>query len=282
MSSAGRNTDCSSWTAKSATAGLLADALEKKVLLFTNEGPDYLADACLIGARRLWGNGAVECPAKDILYEHSDLSKVRGGAFTLYGVLPKGTQVAVEDVSVEEVQDYDFVIFTSIQRQYETFLRLLPALDRRRTICIDGEDRENLGRLRGEVLAATAQVLAKASPTQAFCVLQAGMDAKNGVITLSKTYSAIVVVGARVTKVDRFLRFLRKRLLRSCRGSSKIFPCISLMRRWRLRCRGHKRHMHFQVRQSIMMICVRRAMASRRGEVAGIVCGIMRLQRVER
>lgn len=115
-----------------------------RVLAVTNPGPDYLADAFLIGARRRCGGGLVEYPRKDILYAGADLSGVRGAGFTLYGVLPKAGQHAVTALLPEDLPAYDLVVFTSIYRQYEVFLRLLPGLSPARTVVLDGEDKENI------------------------------------------------------------------------------------------------------------------------------------------
>ena len=115
-----------------------------RVLAITNPGPDYLADAFLIGARRHLGDALVECPPKDILYAGAELGGVRGAGFTLYGVLPQGAQVARDDIDTAQVRTFDLVVFTSVWRQYDTFLRLLPGLDPARTVFLDGEDHETI------------------------------------------------------------------------------------------------------------------------------------------
>jgi hypothetical protein len=115
-----------------------------KILCFTDAKEDYLADAVLIGLKQLYGAQVLEYPAKPILYQGADLSKVRGNGFTLYGLLPSQSQVVVDDLDKLNLGDYDWIIFTSIWRQYPIFLKLYTQLNPHKTIILDGEDKQNL------------------------------------------------------------------------------------------------------------------------------------------
>lgn len=115
-----------------------------KILCFTDAKEDYLADAVLIGLKQLYGAQVQEFPAKPILYQGADLSNVRGNGFTLYGILPSQSQVVLEDLDKLNLADYDWVIFSSIWRQYPIFLKLYRQLNPHKTIILDGEDKQNL------------------------------------------------------------------------------------------------------------------------------------------
>lgn len=115
-----------------------------KILAINHPQEDYLADTFLIGLKLLFGNQVFEYPVKEILYQESDISKVRGNGFTYYQILSKHLKQPFHINSAEEISDFDWVIFTSIYRQYDIFVWLFPYLNPKKTIVLDGEDKPNI------------------------------------------------------------------------------------------------------------------------------------------
>lgn len=115
-----------------------------KILCITNQKADYLADAFIIGLKQLYKKEAIEYKTKKILYKTSDLSEVRGNGFTLYQILPQTIQSELSELTENELNQFDLIIFTSIYRQYDTFLKILPFLKKEKTILLDGEDKANI------------------------------------------------------------------------------------------------------------------------------------------
>jgi hypothetical protein len=122
------------------------------ILFLREAGEDYLADAVLHGLRQLHGARVVDFPKAEALYENcpaASFARVRGCGFTLYRTLP--------DVEVDRWDvfnrlkrgQFGLVIFGSIQRQYAQFVDLLPWLDPKRTLLLDGEDTPSLAPFAG-------------------------------------------------------------------------------------------------------------------------------------
>lgn len=115
-----------------------------KILCITNQEEDYLADAFIIGCKLHFKDNCHEHKIKKILYKNSDIGKVRGNGFTLYNNLPLIDSVSCENLSSNIIKQYDYIVFTSIYRQYELFLELYSILDNKKTILLDGEDKGNV------------------------------------------------------------------------------------------------------------------------------------------
>ncbi|HWW91064.1 MAG TPA: glycosyltransferase [Solirubrobacteraceae bacterium] len=101
-------------------------------ILFVNPNcEDYLADGVFHGLRTLLGADAVDYPKAEFLYEHADpdvLARVRGGGFTLYGLLP---DMPVErDHVLRRALDGEFelVIFGDIWRTFGLWTEWSPQL----------------------------------------------------------------------------------------------------------------------------------------------------------
>lgn len=113
-----------------------------KVLCFTNEEEDYLADSILLGLLQHPGLEVWQYPVKKILYKNYKGSvPIRGKGFTLYHIL--------EDLSPrwgnpqEELKSkdtYDLIIFSSIQRQFDLFQQYFTYLRNKKVWIFDGED----------------------------------------------------------------------------------------------------------------------------------------------
>lgn len=114
-----------------------------KILYFTSPAPDYLADSLLHGLRSLLGSSVVDYPKCDILYRGSGIDlhgTVHGKGFTCYGLLDDIPVNRYDVMGKVKNGYYDLVIFSSIHRQFGFFIQLLPWLDSKKTIVIDGED----------------------------------------------------------------------------------------------------------------------------------------------
>ena len=113
-----------------------------KILLITESKNDYLADCILHGLREHIGENLIDFPRKNSMYtNHSkDLKKTHGLGFTLYGLLPN---IPIERRGLlKKIQkDYfDFVIFSSISRQFDKYEELYHFLNPSKTIFVDGDD----------------------------------------------------------------------------------------------------------------------------------------------
>jgi hypothetical protein len=101
-------------------------------ILFVNPNhEDYLGDGIFHGLRTLLGDGAVDFPKAEFLYDSARpqvLERVRGGGFTLYGLL--------EDIPVDRDHvlpraldgEFDLVIFGDIWRTFGLWTEWSPQL----------------------------------------------------------------------------------------------------------------------------------------------------------
>ena len=114
-----------------------------KIIFITNEIEDYLADSILHGLKKIYGSAVVDYPFKDILYSDCPVDKrrkIRGNGFTLYFLLDSSTGGKEIDLKDSKTYKFNYIIFSSIHRQYELYLQLFPSLKSEQTIIMDGED----------------------------------------------------------------------------------------------------------------------------------------------
>ena len=117
-----------------------------RVLLVTPNYEDYLSDAVLHGLRALIGENVVDFPKAEAMYRDAPAevrARVRGGGFTLYGLL--------DDVPLARDQvfdralggEFDLVIFGDIWRSFGLWTQWGPQLARAsvRLAVLDGADR---------------------------------------------------------------------------------------------------------------------------------------------
>jgi hypothetical protein len=95
-----------------------------RILFITPNFEDYAADGLLHGLRTLMGADVVDFPKADFVYEtvHPEvLGRVRGGGFTLYGLLPD--LEVHRDHLLERAMDgeFDLVVFSDIWRTWGLF-----------------------------------------------------------------------------------------------------------------------------------------------------------------
>jgi hypothetical protein len=100
--------------------------------LFVNPNhEDYLGDGIFHGLRALLGDNVVDYPKLEFLYDNvsaSALGRVRGGGFTLYGLLP---DLDVDrDHALPRALDgeFDLVVFSDIWRTFGTWTEWGPQL----------------------------------------------------------------------------------------------------------------------------------------------------------
>lgn len=117
-----------------------------RVLFINPNFEDYLADGVFHGLRTLLGADAVDFPKAEYLYESATpevLSRVRGGAFTLYGLLPD-IPVARDHLLARALDgEFDLVIFGDIWRTFGLWTEWGPQLSSAgvRLAVLDGADR---------------------------------------------------------------------------------------------------------------------------------------------
>ncbi len=115
-----------------------------KILVINHPQEDYLADTIIIGLKLLFGKKVYEFPVKEILYQNSDISKVRGNGFTYYQYLSPDLIQSFDIQNIDQVPFFDLIVFTSIYRQYDLFQQLFPCLNPQKTLILDGEDKPNV------------------------------------------------------------------------------------------------------------------------------------------
>lgn len=114
------------------------------ILVINHPQEDYLADTFIIGLKLLYGKNVYEYPVKEILYQNSDISKVRGNGFTYYQYLPHSFIQPFDIQDKKQISNFDLIVFTSIYRQYDIFYQIYSYLNPQKTIILDGEDKPNI------------------------------------------------------------------------------------------------------------------------------------------
>jgi hypothetical protein len=117
-----------------------------RILFVNSNHEDYLADGVFHGLRTLLGTDAIDYPKAEFLYDTASphvMGRVRGGAFTLYGLLP--------DIDVDRdhllpralAGEFDLVVFGDIWRTFGTWSEWGPQLHAAGVpmAVLDGSDR---------------------------------------------------------------------------------------------------------------------------------------------
>lgn len=116
-------------------------------VLFVNPNfEDYMSDGLFHGMRTLLGADAVDFPKAEYMYDTATAGvreRIRGGAFTLYGLLP---DIPVErDHMLDRARkgEFDVVIFSDIWRTFGLWTEWAPQLRAAGVplVVIDGSDR---------------------------------------------------------------------------------------------------------------------------------------------
>jgi hypothetical protein len=117
-----------------------------RVLIVNSNYEDYLADGLLHGSRALLGDDAVDFPKAEYMYDTiapEVRSRVRGGAFTLYGLL-EDVPIARDHILARALDgEFDLVVFGDIWRSFGLWTEWGPQLHRAGVplAVIDGADR---------------------------------------------------------------------------------------------------------------------------------------------
>ncbi len=115
-----------------------------RVLVVTPPFEDYLTDGVVHGLRTLLGTGAVDFPKAEPLYANAPpatRARVRGGGFTLYGLLddPPIDRSRLLDRAI--AGEFDLVVFGDIWRTFGLWTEWAPQLGHVRLAVLDGADR---------------------------------------------------------------------------------------------------------------------------------------------
>jgi hypothetical protein len=117
-----------------------------RVLLVSSNVEDYLTDGVLHGLRTLLGPDAVDFPKPEYMYNTAGpevLGRVRGGAFTLYGLL-EDLPLARDHVLARALdREFDLVVFGDLWRNFGLWTEWGPQLHRAGVglAVLDGADR---------------------------------------------------------------------------------------------------------------------------------------------
>ena len=102
-----------------------------RILLVNPNFEDYLSDGLLHGLRTLLGADALDYPKAEYMYECADpsvVARLRGGGFTLYGLLPD-IALARDHVLPRALDgEFDLVVFGDIWRTFGTWTEWGPQL----------------------------------------------------------------------------------------------------------------------------------------------------------
>ncbi|HLI31908.1 MAG TPA: hypothetical protein VKU89_04100 [Solirubrobacteraceae bacterium] len=117
-----------------------------RVLIVNPNHEDYLADGVFHGLRTLLGADAVDFPKAEYMYDTasaSALGRVRGGAFTLYGLLPDLPIDRDHILPRALAGEFDLVVFADIWRTFGLWTEWGPQLHDAgvRLAVLDGADR---------------------------------------------------------------------------------------------------------------------------------------------
>ena len=117
------------------------------IAFLTSSTEDYLSDGILHGLRSLSGVNVIDFPKAERLYRGCPevvKRQVRGGGFTLYGLLDD-FEVCRHNLYWRIAQgEFDLVIFGDIYRDFGVFIQLAPMLDLKKTAVLDGADAESM------------------------------------------------------------------------------------------------------------------------------------------
>lgn len=115
-----------------------------KVLFLRSNRADYLADSLFHGLRSLLGDNCVDVPRYDSMYDpltDSFRSKLRGGGFTLYGLLEDMPELVEARYFWEvDLDSYDLIVISKIWEQWQLFEKLSSSVKPEKLAILDGQD----------------------------------------------------------------------------------------------------------------------------------------------
>lgn len=115
-----------------------------KVLFLHSNRVDYLAESLFHGLRVLLGKNCVDVPRCDSMYaplNDSFRSRLRGGGFTLYGLLEEIPELAEARYFWEiDLDSYDLIVIANIWEQWQLFEKLSSRVKPEKLAILDGQD----------------------------------------------------------------------------------------------------------------------------------------------
>jgi hypothetical protein len=123
---------------------------EPRVLFLTARREDYLADGVFHGLRSLLGDRAVDYPKHEMMYRSPSAdavqSRIRGGGFTLYGLLDDIPMDRSRSLEEARYGEFDLVILANIKESFGLFVEMYRDLDLPDTklAVLDGDDHPSI------------------------------------------------------------------------------------------------------------------------------------------
>jgi hypothetical protein len=115
-----------------------------KILFLRSNRADYLADSLFHGLRTLLGCNCVDVPRYDSMYAsitNSFRSKLRGGGFTLYGLLDDIPELVEARYFWEiDLDSYQLIVISNIWEQWQLFEKLSFRVKPEKLVILDGQD----------------------------------------------------------------------------------------------------------------------------------------------
>jgi hypothetical protein len=119
-----------------------------RVLFLAPRREDYMADGIFHGLRTLLGDRVVDYPKHEIMYSSPGApavkARIRGGGFTLYGLL--------DDIPIDRSRtldearngDFDLVLFGHIKESFGPFVEMYRDLPGTQLAALDGDDHPSI------------------------------------------------------------------------------------------------------------------------------------------
>jgi hypothetical protein len=119
-----------------------------RVLFLSPRREDYMADGIFHGLRTLLGDRVVDYPKHEIMYSSPGApavkARIRGGGFTLYGLL--------DDIPIDRSRtldearngDFDLVLFGHIKESFGPFVEMYRDLPDTQLAALDGDDHPSI------------------------------------------------------------------------------------------------------------------------------------------
>lgn len=117
-----------------------------RLLFLHSNTPDYLSAGLFHGLRTILGKDCLDLPRFDCMYKplaDQMRSKIRGNAFTLYGLLDDDPDMVNERFFIwhKNISDFDFYIIADIWNSWETYLKLSRSVTPEKIIIVDPSDK---------------------------------------------------------------------------------------------------------------------------------------------
>jgi hypothetical protein len=119
-----------------------------RVLFLTGRREEYLSDGIFHGLRSLLGAGVVDYPKHEMMYRSPTAAavraRVRGGGFTLYGLLDDVPMDRSRTLEEARNGEFDLVLFGNIRESFGLFVEMYRDIPDTQLAVLDGVDHPSI------------------------------------------------------------------------------------------------------------------------------------------